>query len=122
MGSCNEGYHCDRCGEYVENVRDSELYLRFVLGAVPAGELPREPERHIHCCPEFAQFIVDEGFFPVRCADPELDKALLPDDVRESQERLFTAAWKRLQEVAGSGVPVDAYPLPAEAIEAAIRG
>jgi len=122
MAACNEGYHCDRCGEYVEDVRDSELYLRYVLGAVPAEELPREPERHIHCCPEFAQFIVDAGFVPVRCDDPDLDKAGLPEAVRAGQERLFTAAWRRLQEVAGSGLPVDDYPLPADAIEQAIRG
>ena len=43
MSDCDEGYNCDRCGEYVENVRESELYLRFVLGAVPIDELPRPP-------------------------------------------------------------------------------
>jgi len=119
MANCDEGYNCDRCGEYVENVRESELYLRYVLGAVPAEELPREPERHIHCCPEFAQFIVDDGFVPVRCDDPVLDKRRLPEAVRATQERLFTAAWRRLQEVAGSGVPVDDYPLSADEIAAA---
>ena len=119
MANCDEGYNCDRCGEYVENVRESELYLRYVLGAVPAEELPREPERHIHCSPEFAQFIVDDGFVPIRCDDPELDKRRLPEVVRVSQEQLFTAAWRRLQEVAGSGIPVDDYPLSPEQIEAA---
>jgi len=119
MANCDEGYNCDRCGEYVENVRESELYLRYVLGAVPAEELPREPERHIHCCPEFAQFIVDDGFVPVRCDDPELDKRRLPEAVCATQERLFTAAWRRLQAVAGSGIPVDDYPLSADEIAAA---
>ncbi len=114
MANCDEGYNCDRCGEYVKNVEVSELYLRYVIGVVPATELPREPERHIRCAPEFAQFIVDKRFDPVVCDDPALDKHNLPDDVRLRQERLFTRAWRRLQEVAGSGLAVDEYPLSAE--------
>lgn len=114
MANCDEGYNCDRCGEYVENVRESELYLRYVLGAVPAEELPREPERHIRCAPEFAQYIVDPAFPPVVCEDPALDKRNLPPDVRAANERLFTRAWRRLQEVADSPIPVDEYPLRPE--------
>ncbi|MEM8884999.1 MAG: hypothetical protein AAGD14_13085 [Planctomycetota bacterium] len=113
MANCDEGYNCDRCGEYVENVRESELYLRFVLGAVPLAELPREPERHLRCAPEFAQFIVDPDFEPVACEDPDLAKESLPPEVRARQEELFTRAWRRLQEVGGSGLPVDEYPLTA---------
>ena len=111
MANCDEGYNCDRCGEYVKNVQVSELYLRYVMGVVPAQELPREPERHIRCAPEFAQFIVDPGFEPVACDDPALDKRLLPEDVRATQEQLFTRAWRRLQEVREAGLPVDEYPL-----------
>lgn len=112
MADCDRGYNCSRCGEYVENVRESELYLRYVLGAVPVEELPREPESHIRCCPEFAQYIVDPAFPPLPCDDPAMDKRLLPAAVRERNERLFTRAWRRLQEVAASPVPVDEYPLP----------
>ena len=82
MANCDEGYNCDRCGAYVENVQESELYLRYVIGVVPLDELPREPERHIRCAPEFAQFIVDEDFEPIVCDDPALDKRTLPDDAR----------------------------------------
>ena len=121
MSDCDEGYNCDRCGEYVENIRESELYLRFVLGAVPLDELPREPERHIRCAPEFAQFIVDDAFEPVACEDAELAKSNLPDEVRKRQERVFTLAWTRLQELAESGVPVDQYPLGSEEIQAASK-
>ena len=112
MSNCDEGYNCDRCGEYVENVKDSELYLRYVLGAVPSEELPREPERHIRCGPEMAQFIVDAEFPPVACDDPAIDKRNLPEDVRARNEALFTLAWRRLQAVADSPVPVSDYPLP----------
>ncbi|MHC4955307.1 MAG: hypothetical protein ACYTGZ_15745 [Planctomycetota bacterium] len=118
MSDCDEGYNCDRCGAYVENIRESELYLRYVLGAVPLEELPREPERHIRCAPEFAQFIVDPGFEPVACDDA----AELPPDVRARQERIFSLAWRRLQELAESGEPVDRYPLTPEEIECAASG
>ena len=114
MANCDEGYNCDRCGEYVENVKISELYLRYVIGAVPTDELVREPERHIRCSPEFAQYIIDKRFEPVVCDDPAVDKRRLPDDVRLRQERLFTRAWQRLQEVATNGVPVSEYPLSME--------
>ena len=82
MANCDEGYNCDRCGEYVETVQVSELYLRYGLGAVPVDELPREPERHIRCGPEFAQYILDDDFAPVVCDDPALDKRQLPDELR----------------------------------------
>ena len=111
MANCDEGYNCDRCGEYVENIKVSELYLRYVLGAVPQDELLKEPERHIRCSPEFAQFIVDREFAPVVCDDPALDKRKLPADVRARNEEIFTRAWRRLNEVANSPVPVDEYPI-----------
>lgn len=118
MANCDEGYNCDRCGEYVENVGVSELYLRFVIGAVPLDELPREPERHIRCAPEFAQYIVDPAFEPVACDDPDLDKRALPDDVRRRQERLFTKAWRRLQWLRTTDLAVDEYPFPADELTA----
>jgi len=122
VSNCDEGYNCDRCGEYVGNIRESELYLRYVLGVVPLAELPREPERHIRCAPEFAQFIVDSEFAAVVCADPEAAKQELPPDVRARQERVFTLAWRRLQELAEAGAPVDSYPLSAEELARASSG
>jgi len=100
MALCDKGYTCDRCGEYVENMRTSELYLRHLMGAVPKEELLHEPERHIACCPELAQFIVDPAFPPVVCPDPALAKGNLPAEVRESHERTFTQAWRKLQALA----------------------
>ena len=111
VAGCDKGYYCDRCDGYVENVRESELYLRFVIGAVPHDRLRTEPERHIRCTPEFAQFIVDDAFEPVTCDEPAIDKRNLPEDVRGRQEALFTRAWRRLQEVAGAAIPVEDYPL-----------
>ena len=110
MANCDEGYNCDRCGKYVENVKESELYLRYVIGAVPEEELPREPERHIRCGTEFAQYIIDPEFPPVSCDDDAVDKRKQPEDVRARNEALFTNAWRRLQEVAANAVPVSEYP------------
>ena len=111
MANCDEGYNCDRCGQYVENIRESELYLRYVIGVVPEDQLLKEPERHIVCSPELAQFIVDDEFEPVPCDDPDIDKRNLPDEVRALQEELFSRAWRRLQEVANSPIPVNEYPI-----------
>ena len=32
MAKCEEGYLCDVCGGDVEEITDSDLYLRFVIG------------------------------------------------------------------------------------------
>ena len=29
MARCDQGYLCDVCGDEVENIRESDLYLRF---------------------------------------------------------------------------------------------
>jgi hypothetical protein len=34
MARCDKGYLCDVCGEEVEEIVDSELYLRYVMGEV----------------------------------------------------------------------------------------
>ena len=58
-----------------------------------------------------AQFIIDERFAPVVVEGP-FDKRLQdPVAVREQEERV-TRGWRRLQEVAGYGIPITEYPLP----------
>ena len=65
MAVCEQGYLCEVCGQEVEEIHESDLYLRYVLGEVEAELLDRLPERHIRCNPALAQFIVAEGFEPV---------------------------------------------------------
>ena len=65
MAGCERGYLCAVCGEEVEEITESDLYLRYVLGEVKVEPLHRLPERHIRCDPALAQFIVAEGFAPV---------------------------------------------------------
>jgi hypothetical protein len=111
MAGCEQGYLCDVCGEEVEQITDSDLYLRYVLGEVSPLQLPTMRERHIRCNPATAQYIVDAAFEPVRCegffAKESLDAAF----VAEQEERV-TRAWRRLQQLPTLGLPITEYPLP----------
>jgi hypothetical protein len=111
MAKCDQGYLCEVCGDDVPEITDSDLYLRYVIGEVPARHLMTAPERHIRCNPVQAQFIVDPAFEPV-LVDGPFDKRLQsPADV-QVREELVTRGWRRLQELAGSGLPFAEYPLP----------
>jgi hypothetical protein len=111
MVACELGYLCDVCGQEVEAITESDLYLRYILGEVPPLSLKNQRERHIRCNPPTAQFIVDPAFAPVRCDGVFAKEALDVDYVRAQEERV-TRAWRRLQEVPGLGIPLTEYPLP----------
>ncbi len=111
MAGCEQGYLCDVCGQEVEAITDSDLYLRYVLGEVPPERLHLLRERHIRCNPERAQYIVDPAFEPVRCEGAFAKESLDPAYVAEEEARV-TRGWRRLQELPGLGVPIIEYPLP----------
>jgi hypothetical protein len=111
MVGCEQGYLCDVCGADVEQITDSDLYLRYILGEVPPPALPTLRERHIRCNPATAQYIVDPGFPPVSCDGPFAKRLLDPAFVAEQEERI-TRAWRRLQEIPRLGLPITEYPLP----------
>ena len=111
MARCEQGYLCDVCGEDVEAITESDLYLRYVLGEVSPLALPTMRERHIRCHPATAQYIVDEAFAPVRCPGMFAKEVLDPDQVKE-QESKVTRAWRRLQEIPRLGIAIPDYPLP----------
>ena len=115
MAGCEQGYLCDVCGAEVEQITDSDLYLRYVLGEVSPLQLPTLRERHIRCNPATAQFIVDAEFGTVICDGPFAKENLDPAFVAEQEERL-TRAWRRLQEIPRLGIAIPEYPLP-EVIE-----
>ena len=110
MAKCEQGYLCDVCGSDVENMTDSDLYLRFILGEVRPEELHVSRERHIRCNPVLAQFIADPSFQPVVCEGAFAKGFLDADSVAEQEERV-TRAWRRLQQLPGSGIPILEYPL-----------
>lgn len=111
MARCEQGYLCDVCGQDVAEITDSDLYLGYILGLVEPRDLFHARERHIRCNPVQAQFIVDERFAPVVVEGP-FDKRLQDSAVVREQEERVTRGWQRLQEVAGSGIPITEYPLP----------
>jgi hypothetical protein len=111
MARCEEGYRCDVCGGDVEEITDSDLYLRYILGEVDPEHLPQMRERHIRCNPATAQFIVDPGFDPVSCPGFFAKEQLDTTYVAEQEERV-TRAWRRLQQVPKLGIPLTEYPLP----------
>ncbi|MFO0844414.1 MAG: hypothetical protein U0797_18790 [Gemmataceae bacterium] len=110
MARCEQGYLCDVCGEEVEEITDSDLYLAYVLGEVPAEELPRRRERHVRCNAERAQYIVDPAFPAVACqgffAKSSLDTAFVA-----AEEQRVTRGWRRLQALPGLGLAIEDYPL-----------
>jgi hypothetical protein len=111
MAKCNQGYLCRACGRDVEDMVDSDLYLRFILGQVDAETLHTTPECHIRCNSVLAQFIVDADFSPPVEVAGDFDKRRLDADYRRSQEELVTRAWRRLREMAKSDLPITEYPL-----------
>ena len=113
MAKCELGYLCEVCGDEVEDITQSDLYLRYILGDVEARYLMTAPERHLRCNPTMAQFIVDPGFEPIVVEGP-FDKRLLdPSDVAAREART-TRAWRRLHEVRQLGLPISEYPLDRE--------
>ena len=110
MARCDEGYLCSVCGAPVETLTESELYLRYVVGWIDRELLHTAPDRHLHCNPALAQFIVDPRFEPVVCEGPFAKEQLDPEFVREREE-LLTRAWQRLVELEGTSAVIDEYPL-----------
>jgi hypothetical protein len=110
MAKCDEGYVCSVCGTDVESIVESDLYLRYVIGEVDPETLHTQAERHIHCNPTLAQFIVDDDFEPI-VVDGEFGKRHLDVEFVQQRERLVTRGWRRLRELAGSDTPVTEYLL-----------
>ena len=112
MARCEQGYLCDVCGDDVENIWESDLYLRYVIGRVDPETLHTTRERHIRCNPTLAQFVVDPDFDPV-LVEGEFDKRRLDAAYVSEQQRLVTRGWRRLKELAHQeGVSLLDYPLP----------
>ena len=110
VAKCDEGYPCEVCGDYVHNISDSDLYLRYIIGEIDGRQLMNAPERHLRCNPTMAQFIVDDGFAAVEVEGVFNKLEMNPADV-SVREELVTRGWKRLQEVRKLGIAISDYPL-----------
>jgi len=111
MAGCERGYLCTVCGQDVEEITDSELYLRYVLGDVEWEVLNRSPERHIRCNPILAQFIVHEAFAAVE-VDGAFSKAGLDPEFVRCEEARVTSGYLRLHELKAANLPISEYPFP----------
>jgi hypothetical protein len=111
MAICERGYLCEVCGEDVEELSESDLYLRYVLGEVDPERLHLLPERHIRCNSVLAQFIVASEFAPVTVEGAFAKSALDPEFVAQEETRV-TRGYRRLLEVLQLGLPIAEYPLP----------
>ena len=110
MAKCDEGYRCAVCGEPVERLRESELYLKFVIGWIDPETLHITPDRHIECNPALAQFIRHAEFEPVECGGA-FDKSNLDAAFAAERETLVTRGWARLLELEPLDLPIHEYPL-----------
>ena len=100
------------CGKDVENVTESELYLRYVIGLLDPELLHATPEKHIRCNPALAQFIVADDFEPVILND-DFAKSELDEEYVQERETLVTAGWNRLKEIRGMpDTSILEFPLP----------
>ncbi|HUE74813.1 MAG TPA: hypothetical protein VMP01_28355 [Pirellulaceae bacterium] len=110
---CEEGYLCDVCGGDVEEITDSDLYLRYVIGLIDPETLHTTRERHIRCNPTLAQFIVADDFDPV-VIDGDFDKRKLDAAFVRQREDLITRGYHRLKELhtISRDTPLLEYPLP----------
>lgn len=117
MAVCERGYLCEVCGEEVEDILDSDLYLRYILGEVDPETLHDRPERHLRCNPTLAQFIVAEGFAPVAVDGPFGKGELDPAFVAEEEARV-TRGYLRLLDVGAhrDEIPITEYPLPRQGV------
>ena len=113
MARCERGYLCSVCGEEVDAIVDSDLYLRYTLGEVAPELLPRLPERHIRCNPTLAQFIVD-GDFPAVEAEGAFSKRMLDEAFVAAEEARVTGGYRRLRELVARSIPIHEYPLTQE--------
>jgi hypothetical protein len=98
MARCDQGYLCRVCGEEVEHITDSELYLRYVIGEMDPELLHLSPECHLACAPAFAQFISDARFKCVTATGPFAVSELDPNFV-ESRRQLLDRGYARLWEI-----------------------
>jgi hypothetical protein len=115
MARCDQGYLCRICGEEVEFITDSELYLRFVIGEIDPEKLHLTQECHLRCSPLVAQFIQDERFGPpISVSGPfGLDSL----DVRfvTARSQLINRGYERLWQIRirrAENPSVQGYPLP----------
>jgi len=96
MARCDQGYMCRVCGEEVEHITDSQLYLSFVIGEVDPETLHGSAECHLRCAPAFSQFISDHRFEGFGELDGPFSKRHLDHDYVVARSKLVSRGYDRL--------------------------
>ena len=115
MARCDQGYLCRVCGEEVEHITDSQLYLSFVIGEVDPERLHESPECHLSCSPSFSQFISDPRFTNQNEVPANFAKEKLDPEYVSVRTSLVTRGYARLwtiREERRKPLTVVEYPLP----------
>ncbi len=113
MAKCDEGYLCEVCGQEVEGLTNSALYLQFVIGWIDPETLHTRRECHLRCLPALAQFIDEPRFAPPVVIEGELDRRLLDLEFVRQRCELVTRGYQRLWELQTKrrSLTVSDYPL-----------
>ena len=115
MARCDQGYLCRVCGEEVEHITDSQLYLSFVVGEIDPETLHSSTECHLKCAPAFSQFINDPRYVIFSKVEGPFAKTQLDTEYVESRTRLISRGYDRLwviREERRHPLTVIEYPLP----------
>lgn len=99
MAKCEEGYLCEVCGGDVEHLRDSALYLQFILGWIDPETLHTRRECHLLCAPALTQFIDDAKFAELEIPQGEFERSQLDAEFAAERAALVTRAYHRLCEI-----------------------
>lgn len=99
MAKCEEGYLCEVCGGDVEHLRESALYLQFILGWIDPETLHTRRECHLLCAPALAQFIDDPLFASLASTQGEFDRSKLDPAFAAARAALVTRGYRRLCEI-----------------------
>lgn len=114
MARCDQGYLCCVCSEEVEQITESALYLRYVIGELDPEVLHLAPESHLQCTPTLSQFIADERFQPTAIVPESFAISSLDPDFVAQRRELVSRGYRRLWEIRESRARLQAvkdYPL-----------
>jgi hypothetical protein len=113
MAKCDQGYLCEVCGQEVDGLTESALYLQYVIGWIDPETLHTRRECHLRCNPALAQFIEDERFATTVVVEGDFDRRKLDADFVRERTALINRGYQRLWELKSGrqGLIVADYPL-----------
>jgi hypothetical protein len=115
MARCDQGYLCRVCGLEVEELTDSELYLRYVIHEIDSQTLIHLRDCHLTCNPVLAQFIDDPRLSFDLSVPESLDQRSLDQAFVMERRLRLSEGYRRLWEIRDHRrrfPHIQDYPLP----------